>query len=67
MSTRIQTINNDTTLRITENKPVTITLSEKALVRRRAYLESGIAKFQGELSSVNEQLSMIYEEKERAG
>jgi hypothetical protein len=66
MSKRLSVVNGDTVLEITETKPVTVRLSEKALTRRRAYLEQAIGKFQGELASVNEQISMIYEQKERA-
>lgn len=66
MGKRLQTINHDTVLEITETKPVKRILSEKALVRRREYLEQGIAKFEGELAVVLEQLQMIYDEQAKA-
>ena len=65
MTKRLQSVNGDTVLRVTETKPVTVTLSEKALIRRREQLQDAMAKFQGELAVVEEQLSMIYEERNR--
>lgn len=67
MEKRLQTINKNTVLEITENKPVKRTLSEKSLLRRREYLEQGIAKFQGELAVVLEQLQLIYDEQDKEG
>ena len=66
MNSRLQTINGDSVLEITETRPVTVRYSEKFLMRRRDYLEQAIAKFEGQLATVNEQISMIHERKNRA-
>jgi len=66
MTKRLQSVNGDTVLKVTETRPVTVTLSEKTLLRRREQLQAAMAKFQGELAVIEEQLSMIYEERDRA-
>lgn len=65
MEKRLQQVNNDTVLEITETKPVKTRLSEKQLLRQQASLESAITRFNERLSDVKEKLAMIYAEKNR--
>lgn len=65
MERRLQQVNDDTVLEITETKPVKTRLSEKQLLRQQAYLESAITRFNEQLSDVKEKLAMIYAEKDR--
>lgn len=63
MSRRLQTINGDTVLEITDTAPVKTRLSENDLLRRKTYLEEAITKFQTELEDVNGKLAQINAEK----
>lgn len=65
MEKRIQSINGDTVLEITEAKPVKVALSEKALLRQKEYFEKAIAKFQAGLQTVNANLDLIYAERNK--
>ena len=66
MEKRLQTIEGDTILEITEDQPVKRRLSEKTLRRQKAYLEQSIAAFQQTLDEVNGLLEMITTEKNAA-
>lgn len=59
--TRVQEINGDTVVEITEQQPVKIRISENALLRRRDYLTASIARFQSELSTTELALANFYE------
>lgn len=64
MQKRLQQINDDTVLEITETKPVKVRLSQKSLLRRKQYLEQAIEQFQGELVEVQKALEMITAERD---
>lgn len=66
MTERLQEVNNDTVLEITENLPVKTRLSEKALLRQKTYFESGILKFQAGLDKVMADLAKIQNAKDSA-
>lgn len=66
MTQRLQTINDDTVLEITESQPVKTRLSEKTLLRNKAYLEASIANFQLSLDKVNADLAKIQNAKNTA-
>ena len=59
---RIQRVNGDTVMEVTVSQPVKTRISEKALLRKKTYLEQAIGKFQTELARTNAQLSQLYEE-----
>jgi hypothetical protein len=63
MEKRLQKIADDIVLEITENAPIKTRLSEKTLLRDKAYYEDAIARFQAELKAVNDKLALIYAEK----
>lgn len=56
---RVQTINDDTVLEVTEMVPVKTRYSETRLLERKTYLESMIAKLQADLLEVNARLNDI--------
>lgn len=59
MDKRVQKINDDTVLEITEQKPVKTRLSMKSLMRRRDYLTEAITRFQTELADTDAKIQMI--------
>jgi len=63
METRIQSINNDTVLEVTEMAPVKTRHSENNLLERKDYFETMIAKCQAGLDEVNVLLANITNEK----
>lgn len=65
MEKRLQRINGDTVLEITQDVPVKTRLSENSLLRQKQYFKDSIARFQALLLSVEDQLSQIYAEKEK--
>lgn len=67
MAKRLQTINGDTVLEMTETRTMTVRLSQKALQRRKAYLEGAITKFETELADTNAKLATIHEERSKSG
>lgn len=66
MAERLQRVNGDTVLEITEPMAAKTRLSENALLRQKAYFETAIAKFQAGLDDVNAKLAMIYAAKDKA-
>lgn len=66
MTRRLQTINDDTVLEITEEQSVKQRLSENTLLRQKAYLEQSIIHFQARLDEVNSQLALINTERNAA-
>lgn len=66
MNKRLQNINGDTVLEITDTQPVKERLSEQTLLRHEKYYVDAIAKFEAELTKVREQLALIYAEKNKA-
>lgn len=66
MEKRLQHINGDTVLEITEEKTVKTRLSEKELLRKQDYLETSITKFQAELDDTSAKLSELYAERDKA-
>lgn len=65
-SKRLQSLNGDTVLDITEPTVLKVRLSEKDLLRRKAYLEESITKFQERLADTEGKLSQIYDEQSKA-
>lgn len=59
MKRRLQTVNGDTVLEITEDVPSKRRLSEKTLLRSRQHLTESIAHFQAQLALVDEGLALI--------
>jgi hypothetical protein len=65
MEKRLQHVNGDTVLEITQPETVKVRLSEQGLLRRKTYLEAGITKFTNELAETNEKLAQIHAERDR--
>lgn len=65
-SKRLQSLNGDTVLDITEPTVLKVRLSENDLLRRKAYLEDSITKFQERLADTEAKLSQIYAEQSKA-
>lgn len=63
---RLQQVNGDTVLEITDTEPVKTRLSEQTLLRHEQYFVDAIAKFEAELAKVREKLAEIYAEKDKA-
>lgn len=63
MEKRLQTVNDDTVLEVTKEVTTKERYSEKALLRRKTYLEDGIEKFSAELEDVNTKLNDIETER----
>jgi len=63
METRIQTINDDTVMEVTEMVAVKKRHSEKNLLERKAYHEAIIAQSQESLDEINALLATITYEK----
>jgi len=59
MKTRLQIINGDRMIEITEDTPRKRLVSENRQMERKAYLEAAIGKFQAELDECNAYLAMI--------
>ncbi|MFC3644424.1 hypothetical protein [Aquibium oceanicum] len=59
MRQRLQTINDDTVLEITEEKPMKRRFSQEALLRHKEYLEQSIAHLQRALTEVNARQRML--------
>ncbi|MDZ4371281.1 MAG: helix-turn-helix transcriptional regulator [Phenylobacterium sp.] len=53
MTTRLQSLNGDRVLEITATKSVNQRLSEQTVLRRKAYLEASIARFQLQLDEAD--------------
>lgn len=67
MEHRIQMVNNDTVLEITENQVVTSRFSEKSLLRTKANLVEAIDRFKARLSEVDDNLALIASAKRDTG
>lgn len=65
MEKRLQEINNDTVLEVTETAPIKQRYSESALLSRKEYYETMIAKCQAGLLEVNTLLSDIAYERNK--
>ena len=65
METRLQQINDDTVLEITETKDVKTRYSEKQLLSQRSYFEEMLLKAQAGLDKVNDLLAQIHNEKSK--
>lgn len=63
---QIDPLTKNTRLEIVNTLDVKSILDEESLTRKKEYLESSIAKFQGELDQVNADLSIIEQEKDGA-
>lgn len=66
MSNRLQTVNGDTVLEITETEQVKHRLSEKRLLARKEYLTLSINRFQDQLDDTEAKLALIYAERNKA-
>ena len=66
MNKRLQKVNGDTVLDITTEEPVKTRISEKDLLRRKAYLTGAISRFQTQLDDVNAKLTQLYDEAKKA-
>lgn len=66
MIKRIQEVDGDIILEITENSSVKRRISEKALLRRQERLRAAIERFEGELGEIDRQLAEVYEERDKA-
>jgi hypothetical protein len=65
MVKRLQKINGDTVLEITEDVPVKTRLSVNTLLRQKEYFEASIREFQARLADVNASLIQIHEEADK--
>lgn len=59
MRTRLQVVNGDAQLEITESADVKRRLSEKALVRRKENLQISISRFEADLALVEADLALL--------
>lgn len=66
METRVQRINGDTLVELSETVVTKIRHSEKALLRRKAYFEALIAKGEQGLLDVSVRLAIIRDEREKS-
>lgn len=64
-SKRLQSVNGDTVLEITEQTVLKVRYSENDLLRQKSYLEQSIAQFQERLDATNAKLAQINDEKSR--